>query len=117
MEKDLKKQIKYLSTYCLCVLLFTCGVNAQVSILGEMTHEKNAEPGDTYSGTIIVHNGGDEIEDVKIYQTDFSFASDGSNYYGDPSTLPRSNAGWISFSPKQTTVQTREKATINYQGP
>lgn len=114
MGEKIPSQIRILSVFCIFMLLFVCGIKAQISILGEMTHEKNVEPGDTYSGTILIQNGGDDIENVKIYQTDFSFASDGSNYYGEPDKLPRSNAGWISFSPKQTTVQSHEKATINY---
>ena len=96
------------------MLCFFFNLKAQISILGEMTHEKNAMPGEVYQGTIVIQNGGNEVESMRIYQTDFSFKSDGTNNYGEPGTLPRSNATWISFSPKQTTIQPHETANINY---
>ncbi len=115
MKKEMKMHIKNLLVISVSVLLFHGGVKAQISVLGEMTHEKNADPGETYTGTVVVHNASDDPEDMKIYQTDFSFASDGANYYDVPGTLSRSNASWINFSPRQTTVQPHEKAVINYQ--
>jgi hypothetical protein len=95
-------------------LLVATGLGAQISILGELTHEKNAAPGARYQGSIEILNSGAKPRDVRIYQTDFTYRADGTNAYGDPGTLPRSNAGWITFSPKQTTVQANDKATINY---
>lgn len=99
------------------IIVFLCSfltLRAQISILGEMTHEKNAEPGEAYQGTLTIQNSGNEIENMRIYQTDFSFQADGTNHYDEPGTLPRSNAKWISFSPKQTSIQPHETANINY---
>ena len=53
-------------------------------------------------------------QEVKVYQTDYLFYADGSTYYGDPGTMPRSNTRWISFTPKQFTVPAGEEVTVRY---
>lgn len=104
----------YLHQIILIILFCFSHTKAQISILGEMTHEKNAMPGEVYQGTLTIQNSGDKIESMRIYQTDFSFQSDGTNNYDEPGTLPRSNATWISYSPKQASIQPHETANINY---
>ena len=69
-----------------------------------MTQERQAKPGETYRGTIVLRNTGAAPAEAKVYQTDYSFAADGSNLYGAPGRLPRSNANWISLSRELVTI-------------
>jgi hypothetical protein len=64
-----------------------------------------------YDGTIVVKNDSESEQEVKVYQRDYFFTSDGKNLYGDPGNLPRSNARWITFAP--TSIMLPPKATAN----
>ena len=59
------------------LLLFSTWIRvaeAQINILGGLSHEKKARPGETYEGEIIIKNRGQGIAEVKIYQTDYLFS-------------------------------------------
>ena len=102
-----------------CVIFFiwllipTCG-EAGVSVTGGLTHEKMVEISETYQGTILLKNNSDEPQEVKIYQTDYLFFSDGTNIYGEPGKEVRSNADWISFSPARLIIPPQETGAVNY---
>jgi hypothetical protein len=87
---------------------------AQVSVIGELSNDKEARPGEKYDGTINVRNDTNEPQEVKIYQTDYLFFRDGTNTYGDPGSIARSNAKWITFSPSFVTVPPQSMIAINY---
>ncbi len=98
----------------LAVFAMVLPVSAQVSVIGDLSQDKDARPGETYSGVIVVRNDTNEPQEAKIYQTDYSFQFDGTNNYGDPGTLPRSNARWISFSPSYLTIPPQGTMAVNY---
>ncbi|MBN2354200.1 MAG: hypothetical protein JXD23_16650 [Spirochaetales bacterium] len=87
---------------------------AQLLIMGSMTHEKTAAVGESYDGVIEIQNNGDKPSEAKIYQTDYLFYADGRVLYGDPGKTPRSNAAWITFTPKRLTVPPHDKAMVHY---
>jgi len=95
------------------VLCWTASFS-QVSVIGDLSNDKEAKLGERYDGIITVKNDSDEPQEVKVYQTDYLFACDGTNNYADPGTLARSNATWVSFSPSFFTVPPRGTATVNY---
>jgi len=94
-------------------LLFSC-LTAQVSVIGELSQDKDARPGDIYTGSVTIRNDTKETQEAKVYQTDYSFQSDGTNNYADPGTLPHSNAKWIAFSPAYITLAPSGTMAINY---
>lgn len=94
-------------------ILASC-LAAQVSVIGELSQDKDAKPGDTYSGAILVRNDTNEPQETKVYQTDYTFQYDGTNNYGDPGSLPRSNAKWIAFSPTFLTLAPQGTMAVNY---
>jgi hypothetical protein len=98
----------------LLIPVMTVCLNAQVSIIGELSQDNEAKPGDTYTGSIVVRNDTKEIQEAKVYQTDYSFQADGTNNYGEPGTLPRSNAKWITFSPSYVTLPPNGIMAVNY---
>ncbi len=96
------------------VMLLAATLTAQVSVVGELSQDKDVKPGESYSGIIKVRNDTNEPQEAKVYQTDYSFQCDGSNNYGDPGTLPRSNAKWIAFSPSFLTIPPLATMSVNY---
>jgi hypothetical protein len=88
--------------------------SANIDVDGDLIVVKNAAAGETYEGDIVIRNNGDETEEVQVYQTDYAFQCNGSNYYGEPGKLQRSNALWISFSPKRSLIPPGQKAKVHY---
>jgi hypothetical protein len=90
-------------------------VQAGVRLTSDMTQEKLAQPGESYSGTLVLRNSDSAPVEVKVYHTDYSFASDGSNDYGEPGSLTRSNAKWISLSRELVTVPPNGTERVDYE--
>jgi hypothetical protein len=96
------------------VLLWGFCAQAQVSVIGELSNDREAQPGERYEGVIVIRNDTNEPQEAKVYQTDYMFYRDGTNNYADPGTLVRSNAKWVTFSPSYLTIPPQGTATINY---
>jgi hypothetical protein len=106
-------------TKILCLALVFClsiasATKAGVSIIGSLTHQKKAKLGETYEGSIILINKDVQPQEVKIYQTDYLCYFNGTNDYGAPGKLKRSNATWLSFSPQRIIIPSKSTATVNY---
>lgn len=101
------------TTWFFCLLLASVA-EAQVSVVGDLTHETEVKVGESYSGVIFIRNGGEEPEEVKVYQTDYLFFCDGRNTYGEPGETPRSNAEWIRFSPILLVIPPQTTSLVNY---
>ncbi len=106
--------ISALSRAMFFVPLLAACLSAQVSVIGELSQDKDAKPGDSYTGVIVVRNDTNEPQEAKVYQTDYSFQCDGTNNYGDPGTQPRSNAKWVAFSPSYLTLPPLATMAVNY---
>lgn len=107
----MQKHLFYLFT---AVLLLCFVGQAQVSVIGELSNDKEAKAGERYEGLINVRNDTNEPQEVKIYQTDYLFFRDGTNSYAEPGTVPRSNAKWVAFSPSYATIPPQSTSSINY---
>ncbi len=87
---------------------------AQISIIGDLSHDREAQPGAKYEGSILIKNDSNEPQEAKIYQTDYTFRYDGTNNYGEPGLQARSNAKWITFSPSYVTVPPQRTMSVSY---
>ncbi len=108
-----------LKAYCIFALitgvtLLPFGAAFGITIVGGLTHERSANPGETYQGAIFVKNKDNEPREVKFYQTDYLFFADGTNVFGEPGKTARSNAKWISFKPKRLVILPKESVPVNY---
>jgi hypothetical protein len=104
-----------LKTVLFCFFIITVfTAYSSIIIVGELTHETVSQTGTSYSGEIVIENVGNISQEVKIYQTDYSFYSDGRIIYGDPGEIPRSNANWITFSPKRVNIEAGGSAKVFY---
>ncbi len=115
-ENLMKLKTKIIIPVLLFFLLVPCATEAAVSLIGGLTHEKksNPGPGDTYKGSILIKNTGTELQEVKVYQTDYLFFFDGRNIYGKPGKTPRSNADWLGFSPHRLVIGPGDTSRVNY---
>jgi len=87
---------------------------AGVSVVGGLTRERKVEAGTIYKGVVFVRNSADAPQEVKIYQTDYLFFCDGRTIYGEGGKTVRSNADWISFSPRRLTIPPKGTSGIHY---
>jgi len=89
-------------------------VDAAIVVTGSLTKEFEVVSGKSYEGTIDVLNPDQTPQEVKAYQTDYSFSSDGKVVYGDPGSVPRSNTRWITLSPNQVTIPPGKTVTVHF---
>ncbi|MEM1269549.1 MAG: hypothetical protein AAGI08_05815 [Bacteroidota bacterium] len=87
---------------------------AQVSVLSSLAQDYDVVPGIQYSGEIEVHNDGTAVREVRVYQTDYDFQSDGRNVFGDPGSMTRSNAPWIQFSTDRLRIPPGTSQMLQY---
>lgn len=104
---------RWIGIVLLMAVIMTGSAHGGVTI-GTLTLDREARPGETYQGTLMMTNNDVTPQDVIIYQTDYSFSSDGTNQFAKPGTQPRSNAPWVTFSPRQLQVPPRQSSEIHY---
>jgi hypothetical protein len=85
-----------------------------IAVLSDLSDERRASPGETYTGSIQLRNLGAEPEEVKIYLTDYLFNFNGTSFYNEPGKAARSNAGWIEYSPKRVSIPSQEDAAVQF---
>ncbi len=107
-------RIRIIGAALFSCLLILYVAEAGVVIVGSLTHEKEAAAGESYQGVIFIRNPLQESAEVKIYQTDYLFFSDGRSTYGEPGKIERSNAKWISFSPHRLVIPPEDKSAVEY---
>lgn len=96
-------------------LVFVQCAESSVTPENATTQVRAAARGDTYRGTITLHNSEDVPTDVKLYQTDYVFSADGRSNFGSPGRLPRSNARWLKLHQEQITLAPGEHANVDYE--
>ena len=103
--------------FILFFLLMLCSMDclAGITILEGLSQEYKVNHGSKIDGKITLKNNGEVPQQVKIYQTDYLFFANGEDLYGEPGSLPRSNAKWLTFSPSRLTILPKETEFIYYQ--
>jgi len=101
--------------FIIFLLAVPSSTKAQISVRSQLSQDTSVQPGESYVGSILIRNDTDEVQQAKIYQTDYLFQSDGSNYFGDPGTIERSNAKWIDVASSSMMVPPRESIEVSYR--
>lgn len=99
---------------CLLSLSFP-GPSHAISLPGGLTIVNTLSPSGMTSGSIVILNNDEESRTVRVYQTDYTFSSDGKSNFAKPGSTPRSNASWIAYSPNQAVIPPHGKAEIYYR--
>jgi hypothetical protein len=104
-------------TFFALVLLLAFSIapvsHAKVTV-STLSFDREAAPGETYEGSVMVSNDGDELARVAAYQTDYAFSSDGTNAYGDPGSTSRSNAHWLTLNSSQLDVPPHATSLLHF---
>jgi hypothetical protein len=87
---------------------------AQIAVLSSTVEEKIAAPGEKYTGTIVIANQSAQPQVARIYQTDYSFAADGTAHYDDAGSSKRSNARWITPQASRVVVPPNSQVAVPY---
>jgi hypothetical protein len=87
---------------------------AQIAVVGNTVEEHVSAPGDHYTGTIIVRNLTQQVQPVRIYQTDYLFYADGTSHFDEPGSNPRSNARWVTPGIRSLLVPAMGEMTVTY---
>jgi len=113
---NLRVTIAFFLSFAILIVLIPIESMAGISVIGGLTREINIKNSDvdTSQGVIILKNTSEEPQEAKIYQTDYEFFYDGRNNYGEPGKMARSNANWITFTPKQLTIPAKGMSEVNY---
>lgn len=98
----------------LVMLQIMVAPRARAVTISSLTHERQASPGETYSGSIEIVNNDDLPASVELYQTDYTFQSDGSNAFNTAGSSARSNATWLDFSPNRIIIPAHATYLVNY---
>ena len=99
----------------LLALCLAFPAQGQVSVLSALSNDQYVAPGAVYTGTVLVRNDTDAVQEVAISASDYHFESDGSNRFDDPGSQARSNAEWITYSPARLTLPPRATLPVQYE--
>ncbi len=80
--------------------------------VSQMDFYLNIPPGTQKTNTFSIENDGSDENEIRVYQADWNIKPNGENIYLEPDMLSRSNANWISISPRQFTLQPDETKEI-----
>lgn len=86
--------------------------SSEIGIISELTHTKNAQRGEIYETRIVLKNFGDVKAAIKVFQRDFSYDSEGNQFFHEKGTQERSNANWIKYSPQQKNILPTETIEV-----
>lgn len=107
--------LKHLFLFGIFSVFISFVSHANIIVLNGLTHENEAQPGETYRGTIQIQNASEKTRSVRIYQRDYWFSCTGESKHDPAGTSERSNAGWISFNPELVELGPNETSTINFE--
>lgn len=88
---------------------------ATIVVLNGLSHENQANRGESYRGNIQIQNVSSNIRSVSIYQRDYWFSYTGESKHDEGGTLERSNAAWINYNPNLVNLAPNEIATISFE--
>lgn len=106
--------LKKIILLIVAVMIFQAAGHSEIIVNSSLFNQKNAKPGEKYTGMISLQNMANKAQPVRAYQTDYKFSSSGRDNYGAPGTNSRSNAPWISFSPNDFVMPPKSKAVVYY---
>lgn len=109
------EKVTRLSIILAALLGLTGFARAQVIVRGPLAFDHDVHAGDSVRQEFVIENAGDSVMTATVYQTDYAFSSDGTNTYGAPGSVARSNAPWIRFSPSVLRLAPGMRATVQYE--
>lgn len=108
--------MKKVSWFLFLVLFLFCSHRCfSVNLLDGLEASYFVLPGSVIEGKLRLINGNQASEEIKIYQEDYLFNSDGTNSFPNPGSSPRSNAKWIKFYPERLILEPGQQGEVSYR--
>ena len=101
--------------WLLFCVIFGSHVYAGVLVMNGLTHEYEGSLGKTIKGEVVLKNTGQNPQDVKLYQRDYTFDATGATFFPEPGSLDRSNANWLSLESTYLTLAPGEEQLVAYE--
>jgi len=97
-------------------ILITCNCAfSNIVVTNGLTHKHKIKEGIVYKGFISVENTSKSVQNVKIYQKDYSYKANGTSEYNDSGLNNRSNINWIKLNTNLLRLEAKGKANIAYE--
>ncbi|MBW3624125.1 MAG: hypothetical protein KY468_12025 [Armatimonadetes bacterium] len=110
-----RKPILVLSCFILSLISALPALAGGIMVVGGQTRQTQLKASEKNEGRILLKNTSDRPGEVRIFSTDYRFTAEGSNDFGTPAgKMPRSNAAWITYTPKQLSLAPGETAWVDY---
>jgi hypothetical protein len=101
-----------------CVILAAVALapsaRAQVAVLSSTVEERVVAPGDRYRGTIVIQNPTNVAQTARIYQSDYTFSSDGTSTFDVAGSTRRSNALWVTPQSTRIVIPANSQLAVPY---
>lgn len=98
-------------------LLLSClSLQANITVVSGLSERTVVNPGESWSGSILLLNNGSETASARLFQTDYRFSAGGEAHYDSPGTQERSNASWIRLDQTRITLAPGEQAPVGFRG-
>ncbi len=96
----------------ICTTSFST-VFAMISV-SPIVIELEVPAGQSYTGSLLISNPGEELEEVGVQVTDWNRTADGVTHFFKAGTLPQSLARWMEFSPIRFELKGGETKEVKY---
>jgi hypothetical protein len=103
-----------LLAWCALLVASRAGLAAEISVLDGLVREFTVDAGQKIEAKLLIRNNAPTPQEVGVYQTDYLFSADGRNAYGDPGAAPRSNARWLTLTPREFVIPAGETYPVFY---
>jgi hypothetical protein len=106
--------MKHLFALLIAPLIICSSPALGFSVQDGLSREFTFISGQHHDGVLEILNDSNEDEVLRLFQTDYLFYADGTNEYGKPGSVERSNSHWIKFMPVDIMVPAHGTAFVNY---
>ncbi|MCH9630108.1 MAG: hypothetical protein S4CHLAM37_01010 [Chlamydiia bacterium] len=86
---------------------------SRICVTSKLTLEKEVELGEEYIEQISVSNPTDEVHEVRLFLQDYLFNCEGENFFNEPGSHDRSNAGWVEVATTNLIVGAHSSVTVD----
>lgn len=107
-----------LSPLVLSMILALLGVvpcGAQVAVRSPLAQDREVSPGGTYQQSVEIGNPTDRPVEARLKLRDYRFTYEGTNEFGQPGAVDRSNASWIELPQAVVTIPPKQTEVIEYE--
>lgn len=109
------KLLSALSLSVVFALLLVAPCAAQIAVRSPLAQDRDVSPGATYQQSVEIGNPTDRPVEARLKLRDYRFTYEGTNEFGQPGTVDRSNASWIELPQSVVTIPPNQTEVVEYE--